>query len=278
MAGEWYIGPAGDLRQLVCPEINLAVSDVRYGGVHQAISGARIMDVTGTKQDISLAFTFLDETDYRWLQALQTRHIPGPHRLINPLRKNRLTVQAASVNPTASNRPGVKLSAGTWDWVNDWPTAAGFGMRAMRWSGRTASSTLKFDAVQGTTIFPLEQITGSVYIKGDSAIASGSLTIDYYDRYGVFLSSATPEAASVTTSWARYTITRTAPANAATAVLGVTATATTTMRLAAAQFEPGSSASAWDQGGGAPLVLVDQLPSTSPRFPLMNCSVTLLEA
>lgn len=278
MAGEWYIGPAGDLRALVCPEINLAVSDVRYGGVHQAISGARIMDVTGTKQDISLAFTFLDETDYRWLQALQTRHIPGPHRLINPLRKNRLTVQAASINPTASNRPGVKLSAGTWDWVNDWPTAAGFGMRAMRWSGRTASSTLKFDAVQGTTIFPLEQITGSVYIKGDSAIASGSLTIDYYDRYGVFLSSATPEAASVTTSWARYTITRTAPTNAATAVLGVTATATTTMRLAAAQLEPGSSASAWDQGGGAPLVLVDQLPSTSPRFPLMNCSVTLLEA
>lgn len=278
MAGEWYIGPAGDLRVLVCPEINLSVSDVRYGGVHQAISGARIMDVTGTKQDISLAFTFLDETDYRWLQALQTRHIPGPHRLINPLRKNRLTVQAASTNPTASNRPGVKLSAGVWDWVNDFPTAAGFGYRCMRWFGRSASSTLKFDAVQGTTIFPLEQITGSVYLKGDSAIASGSLTIDYYDRYGVFLSSATPEAASVTTSWARYTITRTAPTNAATAVLGVTATATTTMRVAAAQLEPGSSASAWDQGGGAPLVLVDQLPSTSPRFPLMNCSVTLLEA
>jgi hypothetical protein len=278
MAGEWYIGPAGDLKLLVCPEINLSVSDVRYGGVHQAISGARIMDVTGTKQDISLAFTFLDEADYRWLQALQTRHIPGPHRLINPLRKNRLTVQAASLNPQASNRPGVKLSAGAWTWVNDWPSAAGYGMRSVSWSGRTASSTLKLDAVQGTAIFPLEQITGSVYIKGDSAIASGSLTIDYYDRYGVFLSSATPQAASVTTSWARYTITRTAPVNAATAVLGVTATATTTMRVAAAQLEAGSSASAWDQGGGAPLVLVDQLPSTSPRFPLMNCSVTLLEA
>jgi len=278
MAGEWYIGPAGDLKQLVCPEINLAVSDVRYGGVHQALSGARTMDVTGTKQDISMNFTFLDEADYRWLQALQTRHIPGPHRLISPLRKNRLTVQAASVNPTASIRPGAKLSAGTWQWVNDWPTAAGYGMRSTEWAARTASSTLKFDSVQGVPLFPLEQFTGSVYIKGSSAIASGSLTIDYYDRYGVFLSSATPEAASVTTSWARYTITRTAPTNAATAVLGVTATATTTMRVAAAQLEPGASATAWDQGGGATLVLVDQLPSTSPRFPLMNCSVTLLEA
>jgi hypothetical protein len=278
MAGEWYIGPAGDLKQLVCPEISLSVSDVRYGGVHQAISGARIMDVTGTKQDITLAFTFLDESDYRWLQALQTRHIPGPHRLISPLRKNRLSVQAAALNAQASIRPGVKLSAGSWDWVNDWPSAAGYGMRSLRWFGRTASSTLKLDVVQGTPLFPLEQFTGSVYLKGDSAIASGSLTVDYYDRYGVFLSSATPEAASVTTSWARYTITRTAPANAATAVLGVTATATITMRVAAAQLEPGSSASAWDQGGGAPLVLVDQLPSTSPRFPLMNCSITLLEA
>jgi len=277
MAGEWYIGPAGDLKELVCPQINLAVSDVRFGGVHQALSGARTMDVTGIKQELSLQFTYLDESDYRWLQALQTRHIPGPHRLINPLRKNRLTTQGASVNPTASIRPGVKLSAGSWAWVNDWPTAAGYGMRSVEWSGRTASSTLKFDSVQGVPLFPLEQFTGSVYVKGSSSI-SASLTVDYYDRYGTFLSSATPESASVTTSWARYTITRTAPANAATAVLGVTAVATTTMRLAAAQMESGASATAWDQGGGAPLVLVDQLPSTSPRFPLINCSITLLEA
>jgi hypothetical protein len=235
------------------------------------------MDVTGVKQDIALTFNFLDEADYRWLQALQTRHIPGPHRLISPLRKNRLTTQAASVNPTASIRPGVKLSAGAWAWVNDWPSAAGYGVRSIEWSSRTASSTLKFDSVQGVPLFPLEQFTGSVYIKGSSSI-SASLTVDYYDRYGVFLSSATPESASVTTSWARYTITRTAPTNAATAVLGVTAVATTTMRLAAAQLESGSSASAWDQGGGAPLVLVDQLPSVSPRFPLMNATITLLEA
>lgn len=277
MAGEWYIGPPGDLKQLVCPEINLSVTDVRYGGVHQAISGARIMDVTGVKQDIALTFNFLDESDYRWLQALQTRHIPGPHRLISPLRKNRLTVQAASVNPTASIRPGVKISAGAWAWVNDWPTAAGYGVRSIEWSSRTASSTLKLDSVQGVPLFPLEQFTGSIYIKGSSSI-SASLTVDYYDRYGVFLSSATPESASVTTSWARYTITRTAPTNAATAVLGVTAVATTTMRVAAAQLESGSSVSAWDQGGGAPMVLVDQLPSVSPRFPLMNATVTLLEA
>src|SRR5690349_11457271 len=155
MAGEWYIGPAGDLKQLVCPEINLSVSDVRYGGVHQALSGARIMDVTGTKQDMILSFTFLDEADYRWLQALQTRHIPGPHRLISPLRKNRLSVQAASLNGQASIRPGVKLSAGSWDWQNDWPSSAGYGMRSLRWFSRTASSTLKLDSVQGTAIFPL---------------------------------------------------------------------------------------------------------------------------
>jgi hypothetical protein len=277
MAGEWYIGPPGDLKQLVCPEINLSVTDVRYGGVHQGLSGARIMDVTGIRQDIALSFTFLDEADYRWLEALQTRHIPGPHRLISPLKRNRLTIQASSVNPTASIRPGVKLSAGTWAWVNDWPTAAGYGMRSIEWSGRTASSTLKFDSIQGTPLFPLEQFTGSVYIKGSSAV-SASLTVDYYDRYGTFLSSATPESVSVTTSWARYTITRTAPTNAATAVLGVIAVPTTTMRLAAAQFESGSSATAWDLGGGAPMVLVDQLPATSPRFPLMNATVTLLEA
>jgi hypothetical protein len=34
----------------------------------------------------------------------------------------------------------------------------------------------------------------------------------------------------------------------------------------------------WDLGGGAPAVLIDQLPSTSPRYPLMDCTITLLEA
>lgn len=273
----WYLGPLGNLRELDTPEVGLTVTDVRYGGVHQALSGARTMDTTGVKQDLSLTFRLLPETDYRWLQALQTRHIPGPHRLINPLRKNRMSEYAASCNAVSSSRPGLRFSGGDWDWQNDWPSAAGFGSRSLRWYTRTASSIAAWDAEYRNAIFPLEQMTGSVYIKGDSSVAA-TLRLDYYDNTNTFLSSSTTEAAAVTTSWDRYSITRTSPVGACAVRLVLAAVATTTMRVAAAQMESGATATPWDQGGGAPMVLVDQLPSTSPRFPLMDCTVTLLEA
>lgn len=273
----WYLGPLGNLRALECPETNMSINDVRYGGTHQALSGARTMDVTGIKQDLNLTFEYLEEDDYRWLQALFTRHIPGPHRLLNPLRKNRMTEYAASCNPTTSTRPGVRFSAGDWDWQADWPTAAGYGSRSMRWYNRTASSIAAWDAEQHCAILPLEELTGSMYVKGDSSV-SATLRLDYYDSANVFLSSSTTEAAAVTTSWARFSITRTAPVNACAARLVLSAVATTTMRVAAAQLESGATATTWDQGGGSLLVMIDQMPSTSPRFPLMNCAITLLEA
>lgn len=273
----WYLGPLGNLRELDTPEVGLTVTDVRYGGVHQALSGARTMDTTGVKQDLSLTFRLLTESDYRWLQALQTRHIPGPHRLINPLRKNRMSEYAASCNATSSSRPGLRFSGGDWEWVQDWPTGVNWGTRSLRWVSRTASSIAAWDAELRNPIFPLEQMTGSVYIKGESAV-SATLRIDWYDNTLTFMSSSTTEAAAVTTSWDRYTITRTAPTDAAACRLVLSAVATTTMRLAAAQMESGATATTWDQGGGAPTVLIDQLPSTSPRFPLMDATVTLLEA
>lgn len=273
----WYLGPLGNLRELDTPEVSMAISDVRYGGVHQALSGARTMDTTGVKQDLSLTFRLLEEDDYRWLQALHSRHIPGPHRLINPLRKNRMSEYAASCNAVSSSRPGLRFSGGDWEWQNDWPSAAGYGTRSLRWVARTASTIAAWDPDMHNPIFPLEEITGSVYVKGDSATAA-LLRLDYYDKDNVFLSSSTTEAAAVTTSWVRFSITRTAPVSACAARLVLSAVATTTMNLAAAQLESGATATVWDQGGGAPAVLVDQLPSSSPRYPLMDCTITLLEA
>lgn len=273
----WYLGPLGNLRELDTPEVGLTVMDVRYGGVHQALSGARTMDTTGVKQDLSLTFTYLTEADHRWLQALHSRHIPGPHRIINPLRRNRMSEYAASCNAISSSRPGLRFSGGDWEWVSDWPSAAGYGSRSLRWTGRTASTIAAWDPDMHNPIFPLEQITGSVYVKGDIAI-SALLRFDYYDKDNVFLSSSTTEATAVTTSWARYTITRTAPVNACAARMVLSAVATTSMNLAAAQLESGASATDWDLGGGAPAVLIDQMPATSPRYPLMDATITLLEA
>lgn len=275
MATTWYLGPAGDLRALVCPERDVDVTEVRFGGVHQSLGGARTMDVTGIKQQYTFNWVYLDPADYSWLRALHSRLIVGPHRLIDPLRKNRLSLGASDGNIAPHKWPFYTISAGLLSNQNDYPTGI-LGQRCVRWSDRTASSVLSVDLVKKTDVFPLETVTVSMYLKGGSAV-SVDMYIGWYDKNGTFLSSSTATTHSVTTSWARYSATKTAPANAVLGVLSITSTATTIINLAAPQFETGSSATAWEQGGANPLVLIDQMPTTSPRYPTSNVSMTLLE-
>lgn len=272
----WLLGPLGDLRELVTPETGINITEVRYGGVHQGLNGGRTVDVTGIKSEVQLVFEYLEEADYRWLQALHTRHIAGQVRLHNPLRKNRMTMGAASCNPTPARQPSLQFTGGDYQWVNDWPVAAGYGDRSLRWYNRASGNTALFDGSKSISVTPLETITVSVYLK--STVGHNvTMTIDWYDRNLGALTSPT-NVVAVTTSWARYSFTVTAPSGAALGRLKLSSTTTNELTMAASQWESGATATAWDQGGGELRVLVDQMPANSPRFPLMNCSVTLLEA
>lgn len=276
MATTWYLGPPGDLRALVCPERDVDVSEVRFGGVHQSLGGARTMDVTGIKTQYTFNWTYLDQEEYSWIRALHTRLIAGPHRLIDPLKKNRLSVGASDGNIMPHKWQFFTESAGLLTNQPDYPTGV-TGQRCVRWSDRTASSTLSVDLRKGTDVFPLETITVSMYLKGASAV-SVDMYVLWYDKAGSFLSSSTVTTHSVTTSWARYSTSKTAPTDAVVGVLTIAATATTIINLAAPQFETGSSVTAWEQGGANPLVLIDQLSTISPRYPLSNCAMVLLES
>lgn len=276
MATTWYLGPPGDLRALVCPERDVDVTEVRFGGVHQSLGGARTMDVTGNKQQYTFNWQYIDPSDYSWLRALHTRLIAGPHRLIDPLRVNRLSRGASDGVIAPHKWVFYNPSAGVLTNVLDYPPGV-LGQRCVQWSSRTASSSLSLDLTKKTDVFPSETVTVSMYLKGASAV-SVDMYIGWYDKNGTFLSSSTTTTHSVTTSWARYSTSKTAPANAVLAVLTIAATATTTINIAAPQFETGSVATAWDQGGANPMVLIDQLTTTSPRYPVSNCTMTLLES
>lgn len=276
MATTWYLGPPGDLRALVCPERDIDITEVRFGGVHQSLGGARTMDVTGIKKQYQFNWKYLEAADYQWLRALHTRLIAGPHRLVDPLLKNRLSLGTSDGNIAPHKYTFYTQSAGTLSNQLDYPTGV-LGQRSVRWSDRTASSTLRLDLDKGTDVFPLETITHSVYLKGASAV-SVDVFIAWYDKDFVFLSNSSTTTHSVTTSWARYSASKTAPANAVLGVMNIRATATTTINVAAPQIETGSSATEWEQGGANPLVLIDQLPAVTPRYPLSNITMTLLEA
>lgn len=276
MATTWYLGVPGDLRALFCPERDIDVTELRFGGVHQSLGGARTMDVTGIKQQYAFKWEYLEQSDYSWLRALHTRLIPGPHRLLDPMRLNRLSTGASKGDLMPVKYPFLSASAGVLSNYADYPTGV-LGTRCVRWTDRTASSVLTWDLTKKTDIFPLETVTVSAYLKGESAVSVG-MYVGWYDKDGVFLSSSTATSHSVTTSWARYSATKTAPANAVLAVMAITSAATTGIRIAAPQFESGSSMSAWEEGGANPIVLIDQLSTHTPRSPVFDCSLVLLES
>ncbi|MBM7771983.1 hypothetical protein JOD54_002187 [Actinokineospora baliensis] len=269
----WYLGPLGDLRALTCPEPGITVSQVRYGGIHQGLSGARTLDVTGHKAEYTFQWRWIDPAERLWLEALHTRLIPGPFRLIDPLRHNRLSISAVTLNG-----PGITVPTATRTWTTDWPALAGPGYRSLRltgWGGET--NTVTFDQAVKTAVFPEEQMVGSVWLKADAAV-SARIGFEWFDRTGAQVGT-NYNTVSITTTWTRFSMFRLAPVGAVSGVFQFRGqTYTTPVQLAAPQFERGSTPAAWETGGGAPVVVLDQLALTSPRFPLVDCDLTLLEA
>jgi hypothetical protein len=276
VAAIWYLGVPGDLRALFCPERDMEMTELRFGGVHQSLGGARTMDVTGVKKQYTFNWKTLDESDYSWLRALHTRLIPGPHRLLDPMRKNRLSLGVSAGVTQPHKWPFYTASAGLLTNQTDYPAGV-LGARGVRWSDRSASSTLALDLTKGTDVFALETVTVSAYLKGDSAV-SVDMFVAWYDKTGAFLSNSSASTHSVTTSWARYSASKTAPANAVLGVFVITSTATTSISIAAPQFESGSSVTSWEEGGANPIVLIDQMTTTSPRYPVFDCTMVLLES
>lgn len=284
MAGEWYLGPAGDLRQLEVPETGLNISDIRYGGVHQGLSGARTVDVTGVKMQISLDLNYLDETQYLWLEAMHTRHIPGPVYLINPMKRNMMSKEASMCKTAYWPDFGVySITTGythNWEWEASYPTGVP-GVRSVKRTAMPATGVnYAWDTEYCIPVTVGTTYDFSCYLKSDSA-KTMTMGIAWYDKNMGTLSQSTASK-SLTTSWTRFDISAAAPANAALAIPYMISTSagnpTVSWTSTAAQFEVGSTPTTWQMGGGSMVVMIDQMPAISPRYPLRNVSLNLLEA
>lgn len=281
----WYLGPAGDLRPLVCPERDFDTTEVRYGGVFQALSGATTINNTGIRSKISMNFEYLDTSEYSWLEALNRRYVPGPFRLINPFKKNLLTGGAAMclanspVFFNGANYQNMTPSSGVMIRQYDWPSAAGvFGAMSSRWSNRAAGTqTLRWDDAYKTPTTVGTQYVGSVYIKAASA-TTGSFVVDWFGRDHAQIGGTSVTTTALTTSWQRFSATGVAPAGAVLARMAWYTNVAPNIHFAAAQLEVGSTPTSWDPGGGAIVVNMDQLTVTNPRFPYRNTALTLMEA
>jgi hypothetical protein len=278
----WYLGPLGDLRPLTCPQPGLSINPVRYGGVHQGLTGARTMDVTGLRDDYSFDYTYMDETEWMWLDALHSRHVRGPYRLINPLKKNRLTPRATSMETSrfTTARDGVLCPAQEWEYSTDFPAnepIPGRSLKLINWDAGYGYAT--FDQAKPIPRMTGETLTASAWLRAETTFAGASFHSLWYDKNGVEVRNGVSTLPTLTSDWTRWTITPTIPANAASYTFRVEFGDTPgIVYLAAPQVEVGTESTPWQTGGGAPEVLIDQLTTSSPRFPLRDATLTLLEA
>jgi len=272
----WRIGPMWDMRQIPYIEPNVTLPKVRYGGIHQSLSGARTMDITGYRGEYGFEINWMDEVDYQFLEMLFTGQIQGPYRLLNPLKRNLLSPQATSLETSRSPKSGVILASGnmlrTYD--NTFTTSPLAGVIS-GWSG---SAPIAFDKAKATPILVGQPVTGSIYMKS-STPTTVELRLEYW-KQGVFTGVFGVASVVTTSTWARYNITRTSLSDNRDGVVFsiLPSTYPSPLYVAAPQVEMATSPSTWQPGGGAPVVLMDQFPVESLRFPLRNVKLTLLEA
>lgn len=279
MSSTWYLGPYGDLRALECPEMNLTAPVVRYGGVHQGLSGARTVDITGFKQEYNLELKWLSATQMDWLNAVFTRLVPGPLHLISPLKKNRMSAASSAAQLALGRAPGLSISGGLATRVMDYPTGI-LGAVSFQNAGYGASNFIRFDSSRHIPVFTSEQVTFSVYLRVASGTQATTLVLDSFRKDGTQTTSPSVPI-TVTSTWQRFTITTTMAAdavNTAPALVFNLGGAYPSMRIAAPQLEAAPSATAWQAGPGATRVVIDQMPVTSPRLDYYHVSLSLLEA
>lgn len=265
----WYLGPPGDMRGLISPDGGVDRTVERYGGVHQALSGARTMDITGHRASYTLPVSAVTPTESRFVEALHQRTVPGPYRLLDPLARNRLPREVAMLKPSAAE---LRISGGGTARDPQAPAEVGVPVTSLQWGAYTAGSSV---SLPGVPVLDGETITMSVWAAATETITA-AIRIAFTGADGQAVAIERHEA-TLATAFNRIAVAVAVPDGAATATVSFAPEVAGRVWLAAAQIEDGGMAGEWDLGGGAPTVVIDQLERSSPIYPLNDLTLTLLE-
>lgn len=276
----WYLGPAGNLRALVCPERGISMNLIRYGGVHQGLSGARTMDVTGHKYEFGFQWNYMEYSEWLWLEALHTRYLPGPFWLVNPLKNNLLTRESAALKLSTNTTHGVEITSATSVASTDWPAGIGIATNSFAITGAGTGGTMTLDEGLGFPAISGETYQVNLYVK--NTVVAGLTTentfaINWLDSAGAVIGTPTQVTLGQSGSWTQVSLSSTPPAGAVTGFVKFLIKNGATYRMAAPMVNIGATTLAWEIGGGVSKVVVDQLSTSSKRFPLTDCTMTLLE-
>lgn len=123
-----WVGPLGRMLPLpdVAPSGGTAVGVTRIGSIHRALAGGLTVDTFARKRSWVWSWDMLLEEQLPFLEALQYGTIPGPLRLIDPRRFNRLPEDIASGGSVSGSNTMFGTDAGSacyWHPLTDATTA-----------------------------------------------------------------------------------------------------------------------------------------------------------
>jgi len=276
-----HLGPLGRLVTLRAPRPEIEIEQPRQGGTHVALSGARTVDYLGSRGKYAFAWRWISDGERDYLEALRDRHIAGPLRFVlDGWRRNRLSRSAASTGYGGRDLSGVTVTAGTIAPSRSWPDGVGLPGLSLSWSGWGAGAAVRLDRAHPVPVLPGESLACSVWVRSPQPVTL-RLVADHYTAEGYTDATTTPDVTLTADTWQQLTATVAPDPGVWGVSLAIVPGATpkpAPLLIAAAQVEAAMFPTSWSPGGGAPVVMVDDLPVTAARAGYTHTTLTLLEA
>lgn len=286
---DFYLGSLGALRLIQAPMDPMEVSPALIGAVHESLTGLVSVDRVAAPRTFQPQWQVLTEDELTYLDAVGHGQVPGPLRLLDPLRRNRLSRQVASGGSLHRSTAGWAVddeeSAIDWAPITDPPT--GVWVRGViAWTIPAVSAddlvvaSGRVSAADRVPVLPGETVRLTGYARGTVGTEI-LLGLDAWTLAGV--SAATEDTLTVLddTDWSALTVTYAVPGD------GTRVAASPYLRAPAGQpeadvqitgFQIDEGAGAWTPGGGAPVVTATELGETYELVDKHTWTMTLREA
>lgn len=241
----FWVGPLGSLRALPDVAAEVKVPVTRIGGMHRSLAGGLTVDTFARKRAWTWSYETLLSTQLAYLEALQYGNIPGPLRLIDPHRFNRLPEDAASGGSVTRSNAAFFTDAGSFsyyqpltdvttadlatlgpsallrgcqEWLISAPAAAVGGNVTYPSNTTYTGQAVPSDRWQ-TPVLPGETVEVSMWVLGPASTQVAAKVV-WLNRNGQSLGSSfdSPVQALTTldlSTWTKFSGTVTAPAGAA---------------------------------------------------------------
>lgn len=279
---QWLFGPSGDLRPLPPPEPGIGNGVERFGGIHQAINGARTVDTFGFRAGYEFAMEYLEPDEYFRLESLFTETIPGPFWLIDPMRKNLLSRESAVSRDENYSGHGLTWQDGNIvEWVTIQDSPVSWNRRAAKWSNLSSGGYINFDAEHKLPVKAGTPVTFSMHLKPSVGITL-RLSVTTFSNDTMIETIYGPIETLTAGVWTRllnpFTLTDDVEEIGVSLVASNPGPADAeTVHIVSPQVEFGSEATDPALGGAAVVAAIESLKGTSPRYPYQSATLKLLE-